>query len=169
MKRLAAVVALILSGAVLSGCGHRPLYGKSEMTGGTVSSALAGISVEEQRSRAGQLVRNQLLSAIAPAGSGGDARYALSLAVNERIIDSFTQTANKLQRKRLRLAATYRLTEIAGGKEVTSGRSFSDVSYDEIREPLADIQAESNARERAAHDLGEDLRLRLAAVFAGRG
>ena len=168
LKAAIALLCLTLASSSLSGCCYRPLYGRSALSGGTVSSDLSGIVVEEQKTRAGQLVRNELLSAIAPAGTAGAPRYSLSLAVTERIISTFSATADKLQRKRIRLAASYSLTEIATGKVVNSGKSFSDVSYDQIREPVADLQAETNARERAATDLGNDLRLRLAALFAGR-
>ena len=169
MTRLTAAALLALSLASLPGCSYRPLYSKSDLGGGTVSTALSGVVVEEQKARPGQLVRNQLLSTIAPAGGAGAPRYNLSLEVTEKIISTFGETRNNVQRHRLHLTASYSLAEISTGRVVNSGKSFSDVSYDEIREPLADIQAENNARERAAHDLGEDLRLRLAAVFAGRG
>jgi hypothetical protein len=47
-----------------------------------------------------------------------------------------------------------------------SGKTFSQVSYDVVREPFADMQAEANAMERAAHEVSMDIRSRLAAYFA---
>jgi hypothetical protein len=52
---------------------------------------------------------------------------------------------------------------------VNSGKTFSAVSYDIIREPVADLQAESNATSRAAKEVASDIHTRLAAYMASRG
>ena len=51
---------------------------------------------------------------------------------------------------------------------MASGKSFSNVSYDTVQEPVADLQAAENARERAARELAQDLKIRLSAFFATR-
>ncbi len=73
-----------------------------------------------------------------------------------------------VKRIRLRLAVTYQLIETASGSEVNSGKTFSAVSYDVIREPVADLQAESNAANRAAREVAADIHTRLAAYMASR-
>jgi LPS-assembly lipoprotein len=58
------------------------------------------------------------------------------------------------------------LADASTGKVVVTGSSFSNVSYDTVEQPIADLQAAENARERAAREVAEDIRLRLAAHFS---
>mgnify|MGYP001794277283 CR=1 FL=1 len=73
-----------------------------------------------------------------------------------------------IQRKRLRLSVAYQLIEISSGSAVNSGKTFSNISYDVVHEPIADLQAEANATDRAAQEAGDDIRTRLAAFMASR-
>ena len=52
------------------------------------------------------------------------------------------------------------------GKPVYSGKTFSQVSYDRIDAPVANLQAQVNAQERAAKETGQDIRTRLAAYLS---
>ena len=56
----------------------------------------------------------------------------------------------------------------SNGEVVTQGKTFSQASYDVIRQPFADLQAETNATERAVHEVSADIRTRIAAYFASR-
>jgi LPS-assembly lipoprotein len=150
---------LLGSCLLLAGCNYRPLYG-----GGDSSNAARGLSqiaVQEQKTRAGQLLRNELLSSRLGADPG-NATYTLAMDVTE------TRRANAGSSERVvyRMTANYRLVENASGKQVDEGKSFSSVSFDTVSEPLADLQAENNARQRAARELGQDIKTRLAARFA---
>jgi LPS-assembly lipoprotein len=152
----------------LAGCGYRPLYSSSSDGRGVVAS-LSSISIQETESRAGQLVRNSLLSSIRPAGSAQDNLYKLVL--NPELTQStlVEQTLPGIKRVRLRLAVSFQLIETGSDSEVNSGKTFSAVSYDIIREPIADLQAESNATSRAAKEVAADIHTRLAAYMASRG
>jgi LPS-assembly lipoprotein len=158
---LAPVVVLAL---LMAGCSYRPLYGKSSANSSTAIE-LSDVAVEEQATRAGQLLRNELISAMGPSGSG---RYILRLEIVEKTQFVSSVAKSVVDRNRYRLNVTYHLVAPGSGKELTSGKSFSNVSYDTVREPVADLQAAENARERAARELAQDLRLRLSAYFAGQ-
>jgi LPS-assembly lipoprotein len=151
---------LLISSLLLAGCNYRPLYG-----GGDSSNAARGLSqiaVQEQKTRAGQLLRNELLSS--RLGSDpGNATYTLAIDVTE----TGKANAGSSERVVYRMTANYRLIENGSGKQVDEGKSFSSVSFDTVSEPLADLQAENNARQRAARELGQDIKTRLAARFAG--
>jgi LPS-assembly lipoprotein len=152
----------------LAGCGYKPLYSSGSDGRGVVAS-LSSISIQETESRAGQLVRNSLLSSIRPAGTARDNVYKLIL--NPELTQStlVKQTIPGIKRIRLRLTVSYQLIETSSGSEVNSGKTFSAVSYDIIREPIADLQAESNATSRAAKEVAADIHTRLAAYMASRG
>lgn len=161
MKK-AAAIALGVCLLVLTGCAsYRPLYGTSP-GGESVSSALAAVGVPEQHSRSAQLIRNELLSTM----GSGVIRFGLRLTVTEKTIDVSTLSASNLHRKRFNLVAHYELVNVSTNAIITSGDSFSNVSFDTVRQPVADLQAADNAMERAAQEVGQDLRQRVAAHFA---
>lgn len=146
----------------MTGCAsYRPLYGKGP-SGEGVTSSLAAVSVPEQHTRSAQLVRNELL------GSMGSApvKFALKMVVTEKTIDVSTLSASNLHRKRFNLTVHYELVNISSGAVASSGDSFSNVSFDTVRQPVADLQAANSAMERASQEVGQDLRQRVAAYFA---
>jgi LPS-assembly lipoprotein len=110
------------------------------------------------------LVRNELISNMGGQGS----RYLLKLKVEEKT-QAVSSVANSVvDRHRYRLNVAYTLVNAGTGEEIASGKSFSNVSYDTVEEPVADLQAAENARERAARELSQDLKIRLSAFFATR-
>jgi LPS-assembly lipoprotein len=158
--RRAVPVLLLL---VLSACSYRPLYGGGG-AGSSVVAALSQIAVDEQKTRAGQMVRNELISTL--GGSKGTARYVLHMVPAETTTGVSSISAQKLNRKRYKLSVKYELTEVKTGASLTSGTSFSNVSFDTIEQPLADLQAADNAQLRAAQEVSEDLRTRVAAFLS---
>ena len=157
-----AVVAVMVSA-----CGYKPLY-QSGGDGGGVVAELRGIAIQEPTDRVGQLVRNKLLSSMRPAGTAGEDRFKLVLVpvvAKTLVVD---QARPGIQRWRLRLNVSYRLVDIGSGKDINAGKTFSAVSYDYVHEPIADIQAESNALSRAAGEVGSDIHTRLAAFMSSR-
>jgi LPS-assembly lipoprotein len=166
LKTARLIIGLVVA-LGLSGCGYRPLY-ESSSDGRGVVTQLSGITVQEQDSRAGQLIRNNLLSSMRPAGTVTDDRFNLILApavIQSQLVD---RQRPGIQRERLRLNVAYRLVNVATGKDVKSGKTFSTVSYDIVHEPVADLQAEANALNRAAQEVGGDIHTRLAAFMASR-
>lgn len=157
-----SMVIVLAATLVVAGCSYRPLYG-SGTDGQSVAVALAGVTVAEQKTRAGQLVRNELISSM--GAQGGDSRFLLKLEPEEKST-AVSSTGLKLERHRYRLSVKYALLDAGTGKPATEGKSFSNVSYDTVEEPIADLRAAENARERAAREVAEDVRLRLAAFIS---
>jgi LPS-assembly lipoprotein len=146
---------LLLMPLLVAGCSYRPLYG-----GGEQSAAVTGlrdVAIAEQKSRAGQLLRNELLEP-----GVGEARYILELDVTEQ----GKAAAGTRARVQYSVNATYRLKAASGGAVLHQGKTYASVFFDTVREPLADLQAENSARQRAVQELAQDMRLRLSAVFA---
>ena len=75
MKKVIYCLVVLLS---LTGCGYKPLYSSGSDGRGVVAS-LSSIAIQETHSRAGQLVRNSLLSSMRPASAAGDDLYKLIL------------------------------------------------------------------------------------------
>lgn len=162
------LTGLLSFGMMAGGCSYRPLYGTKEGDPGA-AAALSGIVVEEQGSRAGQLVRNDLMLGLGNR-AGSNADFQLKLEPTEKTSLISSVPGQKLQRRRYRLNVKYVLLNVATGKVASEGASFSNVSYDTVQEPVADLQAADNAKDRASREVAEDIRLRLAAfVSAANG
>ena len=159
---LKATLSLLLC-FMLAACGtYRPLYGKGP-DGTSVAASLSSMSVQEQHTRSGQLLRNELLDG---TQSGGQQRFSLKLDVTERIIYVAGLSSSSATRRRFNLTAHFDLFDGQSNKSVTAGDSFSNVEFDTVNVPVSDLQAEDAARLRAAKELGQDIRLRLATFLA---
>lgn len=154
---------LLCSSLLVVGCSNtRPLYGTGA-DGKGVAVALSGITVEEQKTRAGQIVRNNLISSF---GNSGSSDYILRLVPEEKTQQVSSVSTQKLERQRYRLSIKFELASAKDGDTIASGTSFSNVSFDTVEQPISDLRAAENARERAAREVAEDIRLRLAAHFS---
>jgi LPS-assembly lipoprotein len=163
--RRAPAILLVSAALLLAGCGYRPLYGSSSETAG-VAATLSSISIPEAEDRVGQLIRNDLLSSMR-AGKGED-KYTLLLKPVVKTSGVIDKPQPSVTRDAITLAVSYDLVERSTGSIVHSGKTFSQASGDVIRQPVADLQAETNATERAVHEVSADIRTRLAAYFASQ-
>jgi LPS-assembly lipoprotein len=163
--RFLAVIPLLL---LLSACGFRPLYGSGDSTSPGVAQDLASVAIAEPTNRLDQLIRNDLLSTMRPAGTGVPDRYRLeiqSVSTRDKLIED-SSNSRRSQRLTVRVTASFALKDLNGGKTIYQGRTFSNVSYDDVNQSFADLQARTNAMERGAHEVAIDIRTRLAAHFA---
>jgi LPS-assembly lipoprotein len=162
---VAGSIALALLAA---GCSNmRPLYGDSNEPS-SVAAQLASVSIPEPDTRLAQVIRNDLISTMRPAGTAAPDRYSLALEIksqDDKTIES--ATAERVLRRTIRLNVAFALQEQGTGKVVFHGKTFSQASYDEVGQSFADLQAKTEAAERAAHEVSLDIRTRLAAHFAG--
>jgi LPS-assembly lipoprotein len=161
--RWAPAILLVSAALLLAGCGYRPLYGSSSETAG-VAATLSSVSIPEAEDRVGQLIRNDLLSSMR-AGKGED-KYTLLLKPVVKRSGVIDKPQPNVTRDAITLAVSFELVERSSGSIVHSGKTFSQASFDVIRQPFADLQAETNATERAVHEVSADIRTRLAAYFA---
>jgi len=151
---------------LLPACGFRPLYGTSGTDSASVSAKLAGVAIPEQSTRAGQLIRNAMLSAISPAGTYAPTTYRFDMTPKGSEQNSVEAQNTDVLRVSYRLNVSFDLVSMSSGKSVYSGKTFSYVSYDRTGTPFANQQARINAEERAAQEVALDMRTRLAAYFA---
>lgn len=153
--------------ATLPACGYRPLYA-TDSNGGSVATDLSNIAIQEPGTRLGQQLRNRLLSTMRPAGQEGQDLYRLVLTPGATDIVQADQGLGGVKRHQLRLTVSFDLYENKTGKIVKSGKSQSNIGYDTVYQPVADMQAKDNATERAVLETSTDIRNRLAAYMSSR-
>jgi LPS-assembly lipoprotein len=157
---------LLLGAVLLQGCGYQPLYATRD-DGSSVSQDLASVSVEMQSTRVGQLVRNEIVRSIRPAGGAAPDRYVLKLAAtgdSQTLVDTSDTVHRRLA---YNLTTDFQLIDISSQKPIFSGRAFSRVPYDRLNTSFTNVQARVNAEEQAAQQVGQEVRLRVAAFLAG--
>jgi LPS-assembly lipoprotein len=157
---------LLLGAVLLQGCGYQPLYATRD-DGSSVSEDLASVSVEMQSTRVGQLVRNEIVRSIRPAGGAAPDRYFLKLAAtgdSQTLVDTSDTVHRRLA---YNLTTDFQLIDISSQKPIFSGRAFSRVPYDRLNASFTNVQARVNAEEQAAQQVGQEVRLRVAAFLAG--
>jgi LPS-assembly lipoprotein len=157
---------LLLGAVLLQGCGYQPLYATRDDLS-SVSQDLASVSVEMQSTRVGQLVRNEIVRSIRPAGGAAPDRYVLKLAAtgdSQTLVDTSDTVHRRLA---YNLTTDFQLIDISSQKPIFSGRAFSRVPYDRLNASFTNVQARVNAEEQAAQQVGQEVRLRVAAFLAG--
>ena len=164
LSRCAVLALLCIVAGFLSACGFEPLYGTTA-EGSGVAAELSAIEIEEQDNRMGQLIRNDLLSSFA-SGNPQASRYRLqftAIAGSQALIENDNKDTRRFS---YRVNVNYRLIDEKTGNELSAGKTFSQVSYDRTTSDFSNVQAETNAMERAAKEIGNDIRTRLAAYFS---
>lgn len=156
-------IIILISCLSIAGCGYKPLYGV-DSNGRKASSKLAEISVDAQTNRQDQLIRNEILSSI--GANNNSPQYSLSFSSNANDADSVQAFNADTLRKSYQLNVKFDLIRKNNGKSVLKGTTFAHVSYDKTAAPFSDYQAKISAQERAAKQVGNDIRTRLAAYFA---
>ncbi len=161
----AITCTVMLVAVLLQGCGYQPLYA-TRADGSSVVQELASVSVQPQSTRVGQLVRNEIVRSIRPAGTTAEDRYVLRLVANgsaQTLIDTSDTVHRRLA---YNLSADFQLIDMASQQPVFSGKAFSRVPYDRLNASFSNVQARVNAEEQAAQQVGQEVRTRVAAFLA---
>lgn len=149
----------------LSGCGFEPMYGEHTAVAGS-TARLSDVRIDTIADRPGQILRNYLLDRTQPAGGTPTGqRYALSVSVSEKRIDLGIARDASTELSQLLVTASFVLTEIQGGKEIGRGQVQSRASYNFVRGGYPTMAADSDARERALRQAGDEIVQRLALML----
>ena len=168
--------ALALAG-LTAGC-FQPLYAERPTpTGGVgVASQMSAVDVApidapggSRLSRVSVGVRNELIYDLT-GGSGG---YSPTHRLNVKLTASQLQVIVDINTARpdinnYGIDGTYTLTELATGKVVVKGQTFARVSYNipGQQQRFAGERGLRDAENRAAKEIAENIRSRLASFFA---
>jgi LPS-assembly lipoprotein len=77
------------------------------------------------------------------------------------------QIDNTITRFNLTLTANYFLTDARTGTAVTAGSLRATASYNVLQSDFANVIAERDAQQRAARNVADELKTRLAVFFGG--
>ncbi len=172
-------LALALAVAALAGGCFQPLYGERSTTGGPgMRDALSGIQVVpidvanapngSPLARVGVEVRNGLIFDLTGGGAATSPTHKLNISLGSTtlsvIVDIHTSRPDI---QNYGIDASYSLVELATGKTVMKGQTFSRVSYDipGQQQRFARARGLRDAENRAAKVISDQIRSRLASYF----
>jgi len=166
--------------AVLTACTVQPLY--SGRTAGNslsynvmpdIHSKLSSIAIDSPADHMTQMVRNRLIYLLSGgAGQPASPAYQLTLNVNSYVrravrvnIGNDTDREGRASAGTVIATSNYVLKDIQGKLLLKRNRSITS-SFDRPRQEYANLQAEQDAKKRAAEELAERIFLSLAQNFA---
>jgi LPS-assembly lipoprotein len=173
-KYLRAVAALAVA-ALAAGC-FQPLYGERSPTGGQILrdqlSAVDVLQIDAPKgtdeARLAVEIRNALLYDFTGGGYAAPPTHRLRVSISSTrasiIVDVNTSRPDI---ENYGINATYSLAEIATGKVVVTGQTFSRVSYDipGQQQRFARLRGLRDAENRAAKVIADNIRSRLSSYF----
>lgn len=162
-RYIAALTFLFLTSA----CGFQPLYGVHENHVET-RNELAKIKILTIADRLGQQVHNYLLDRITPLGSPVTPAYMLGVKLNLSKQELGVGSDETTTRAKLVLSASFHLQDKHTGKNMFQSDTQSTNSYTIVKSEFANLSAEVDAIDRAAREVSESIRSRLALYFATR-
>jgi hypothetical protein len=187
----AAGLTLMAGSSLLTACGWKPMYGNASTTpsgNGTVDANLAAISIKEPfwertaepfgllasggrakyDARTSQVLHNALRDGLNPYGQPTSPVYTLTMKLSEYITATVTADGGDTKREDLTLSCTYVLGD-AKANELLKDKARAILAYSVLQEPYQDLIARNDARECAARQLAEFIKLRLSSYFATHG
>jgi LPS-assembly lipoprotein len=170
--RIAAVVAV---GALNAAC-FQPLYASRTVSGGApLGTAMAQVQVEHIDAPNGtpeSRVAVELQDALNFEMNGGDGMISPTHRLKVRMTVGRSSiitdiTTGRMMAEITGIDASFTLTELASGKAVMQGRTFTRVSsdYPGQQQRFARVRARLDAENRAAKVIAENVRTRVASFF----
>lgn len=176
-SRLTRVAGALALAGLTAGC-FQPLYGTQasiEGTGPGIKDKLSSVEVVPidvpngtRLSRVGVEVRNDLIFGLTGGGAPATTNYRLVVRLSPRqqqvIVDINTARPDILN---YGIDAVYSLVDVTNGKAVVTGQTFTRVSYNipGQQQRFAGERGLRDAENRAAKEIAENIRSRLASYF----
>jgi LPS-assembly lipoprotein len=167
MNRLISLGLVAGMSLSLGACGFRPLYA-TESTPAGIAVHFEQIYVTEIGGRTGRVLRNQLMDAFTPEGTPKSAAYRLEIELSDTKEGLVIQENADITRYNFTLTAKFKLIDASSSQVINTGSSRAISGYNVVNQQFSTQIAQRDAEERAARELGEDIRLRLGVFFEKR-
>lgn len=167
-RRPLALAAALGFAALVGGC-FQPLYGEGTVSkvGGNVRNAMLGIDVPEIKGLVGHYLRNELVFEF-DGGGAPDRQKILKLeATTKESLEVITVDYANGRADSATLIATvdWQLLRVGSNEVVASGQSVVRAPYERSQQRFASLRAARDAQIRAAKNLAQLIKARVAAAL----
>jgi LPS-assembly lipoprotein len=173
--RLTRLLAALALAGLTAGC-FQPLYGDSHVVASAgLDNKLSSVDVQPINvpngtplARISVNVRNELIYDLTGGGGAGSPTHKLNISLASTqlqvVVDIHT---NRPDMQNYGIDASYTLTDLATGKVVVRGQTFSRVSYNipGQQQRFAGARGQRDAENRAAKVIADNIHSRLASYF----
>jgi len=160
-----AVIVAIAGALLLSACTMQPVYGPGA-AGGSVAKTLRSIDIEPADTRVAQEVRNKLIFQLAGGAAVVDPQYRMKLRTTTAESALGITREGSAPVYSVTVTVSYTLIENSTGEIVMRETSRGTASYDQYSQNFANIRAKLDAENRAAAQVADEIRIRVAAATA---
>jgi LPS-assembly lipoprotein len=156
---------------LVAGCGNsgfHPLYADSSVIGGPdVNEKLAKVEIAPIPGRVGQRLRNELIYQSTGGGAAAPTpAYRLEIAIRESITATLVQIDGNSKGSVYNLEANFKLVNVADKRVLLEGTSYGRQPFERFESVFANVRAREDAENRAAKNIGEEVKGRLAAFLS---
>lgn len=167
-SRPLALAAVLAFAALAGGC-FQPLYGEGTVSkvGGNVRNAMLSIDVPEIKGLVGHYLRNELVFEF-DGGGAPDLRKTLKLeaSTTESLEVITVDYANGRADSAILIAtANWQLSRVGSNEVIASGQSVVRAPYERSQQRFATLRAARDAQIRAAKNLAQLIKARVAAAL----
>lgn len=163
MRVFSILVSLLF---LLAACGFTPLY----QQGTDTAHQLRNIRIAPIQGRVGQVFTTSLEDSLGGGAAPSPTPAAtLTVSLGEQHIPVAIGQDRRIARYDYILTSTYTLSDNATGRLLTKGSVKRITSYNNVDADFSAFVTKQDAMERAARELAEQYRLRLAAFYAKQG
>lgn len=166
-RHLALPFALALALSA-GGCGFHPLYARadSDPAGQRVFDTIYVDPIDGER--VGFEMRDSLMNLLRGADRPEHALYRLRVSVKQTLEGTAVETNASITRYQYNLTATYDLSDIHTGANVTKGTETTVSAYDVVASPYATMVTQQDAQKTGARDIADRIRIDLGVFFTRR-
>jgi len=174
--RIAARLAVIAALAALTAGCFQPMYAERKDGTPALREKLMGVELApvnlpnaSREARLGVEIRNALAFKLYGNATGLPPTHRLDMRLSSNRASVLLDPATALPSvEGYNLNVSYKLVEVASGKTVLTGSTFSHVSYDipGSYQRFARARAFRDAEDRAAQEIAENLNTRLGSFFS---
>ncbi len=163
------VMVGLLTAGLLAGCadgGFRPMYAPTA-TGVGAQERLAAVDIAAIPGRVGQRIRNELIFESTGGGTPPPPQFRLEITIKEALNSSLVKNTGEALSQIYNLDASFKLVRLTDRQVVAQGASHARAEFERFQQIYANVRAREDAETRAARQIAEDLKTRLA-VFLSR-
>lgn len=148
---------------MLAACGFKPVHAK--LNNG-ISSQLAAIQITDIPGREGQIVKYKLAELLSPDSAGTYPAYRLDIRLAQQKNELGIQEDLRVTRYDIVSIADYNLVSLANNQIIYTDKSKIKSSFNRTESEFSTFVAEEDAYEKAAEELAQDIKQRMAAFFS---
>ena len=159
LRSISWLLIVTTCSVILMGCGFQPLH---SMNSGASAVSLAKIRIAPIDDRIGQQFHNLLLDKLTPKGPPAVPRYVLHVTLTETRQSLAVRKDTVATRANLVMRVRFTLVRADDDSVLMTNNATSANSYNILNEEFATLSAENDARVRAARELSDTIKTRVA-------